>query len=169
MTGQMESLMKYVGSEDPVFTHPFTMMDRKGAVWTIATDKIWFVAVRGEGTAPRFKGDSTGFFALLNILHYDPKVSVPMPSPSKVNGEEHVCSVLGITVVAKRFQDLLTEAPAESKLWVVDELFPKLPGIGISSEGWKAILMGFENVTGEVSVVDLTPEASLFDLAMGMD
>lgn len=169
MVSQMKSLMKYVGSEDPVFTHPFTMVDRKGAIWTIATDKIWFVAVRDNGMAPRFKGDSTGFFALLNILHYEPKTSVPLPSPNKVDGESHVCSILGVTVVAKRLQDLLMEAPADAKLWTVDELFPMLPGIGISSDGWTAIIMGFENVVGDVPIIDLSPAPSLFDLAMGMD
>ena len=150
-----------------MFSQPFTMVDRKGSVWTVATDKIWFVAAQGQGTAPRFKGDSQALFAMLNILHYDPRDGVALPT--KVGVDNHVCSVLGVTVSTKRFEDLLAEAPSDSRLCLSSGIFPGIPGIGIFADGWRALLMGFANVTEEVPVVDLTPPLSLFDLAMGME
>lgn len=164
----MKALMKFTRSSDPVFTHPFTLVDRQGSVWTIATDKIWLVASKGPGTAPRFSGGAESLPCLLNILHYEPKDTVQLPT--KVTVEDNVCSVLGVTVVTKRFQDLLSEAPAESRLWKVEGLFPGLPGIGISTASWRAVLMGFTNVVGEIPVIDIAPDpVDLFDLAMGLD
>lgn len=158
--------MKFSGSEDPMFSQPFTVVDRKGAVWTVATDKVWLVASRGNGTAPRFKGESEALFTVLKVLHYVPTDGVILPTQFP---DSNVCSVLGVTVSTKRLQDLVMEAPAEAKLWSASGLFPTIPGIGISCDGWMAMLMGFTNVIGDVPVVDLSPTPDLFDLAMGLD
>lgn len=149
-----------------MFSQPFTVVDRKGSVWTVATDKVWLVAVRGNGTAPRFRGESEALFTVLKVIHYTPQSVLTLPTQFP---DSNVCNVLGVTVSTKRLQDLVTEAPTEAKIWSASGLFPTIPGIGISCEGWKAMLMGFSNVIGDVPVVDLSASPDLFDLAMGLD
>jgi len=162
--------MNFTGSEDPVLSQPFTVVDPAGSVWTIATDKIWLVAVKGKGSAPRFRGDFSGLNILLKLLRLEPTDGVEFDKAEALKrlDADGIGRVLGIAVSMKRLRDLLIGIPEEKLLaWDASVIGP--PALGLTCDGWRAFLMGFEDA-GEVEEFSLVSTSRhLFDLAMAFD
>lgn len=165
----MKALIKYTGSEDPVLSKPFTLVDPQGVPWALATDRIWLVAVKDKNTAPRFKGASQALFVLLKLIQCEPS------DPTEVNAtetasrltDEGLTSVLGIVVAKKRLRDLLLSCTESTvKIWDATHVLG-LPGLGLTVAGWRAYLMGFDEAEGVPEFELVQP--NLFDLAMGLD
>lgn len=152
-----------------MLSKPFTVVDPQGISWALATDRIWFVAVKGQNTAPRFKGASQALFVLLKLLQCEPSDSTEVNTRETAGRltEEGLTSVLGIVVAKKRLRDLLLACTEGTvKVWDATHVLG-LPGLGLTVAGWRAYLMGFE-AAEDVPEFDLI-EPNLFDLAMGLD
>jgi hypothetical protein len=165
----VKALLKFVGSEDPVLSKPFTVLDPQGVVWAIATDKIWFVAARDKNTCPRFRGESSALTTILSLLRAEPQDAVAFDREELLSrvDPEGLGQVLGITVSLKRLVDLLTFPAKHLRAWNATPIFG-LPSLGFDGDGWRAYLMGFDNVIGEIPAVSLTPQ-SLFDEIMALE
>ncbi len=163
--------MNFTGLEDPVLSQPFTVVDPDGSVWTIATDRVWLIAAKGRGSSPRFRGDIEGLSAILKILRLTPPSNaIEFDKTDVLNRLETdgLGRVLGVVVSRKRLQNILAVIPKDTIVaW--DASFNGLPALGFTCDGWRAILMGFEN-TGEVEDVSLISSGrQLYDLAMSLD
>lgn len=165
----MKSLIGFAGTEDPVLSKPFTVLDPKGTVWTVATDRVWFVAVQGRDSAPRFKGPITSLTTVLNLLRIQPfqPVDIEVEEVLARLQPEGIGQVLDVAVSLHRLYDLLKSCPTKQLLaWNCTDVFNGEPGLGFSSSGWRAYLMGFDDVK-DAPVFDLlSPERSLFEFAM---
>jgi hypothetical protein len=161
--------MRFVGLENPVLKEPFTVVDPAGSVWAVATDRIWFVAARGKNTCPRFKGEATALFTVLKLLGMkasEPQVFNRRLALARIDPEEYIGMVLGVPVSLRRLRDLLESLPAETlEGWnASDDL--GVPGVGVACDGWRAYLIGFDSVVGEVPEFELSSNA--FDRAMSL-
>ncbi len=165
----MKALLKFAGSEDPVLSKPFTVVDPQGATWAIASDKIWFVAARNKNTCPRFRGESSGLSVILALLRAEPVDPVLFDREEVLSriDPDGLGQILGITVSLKRLADLLTFPVKHLKAWNATPILG-LPSLGFDGEGWRAYLMGFDNVVGEIPAFSLTTK-SLFDEIMGLE
>lgn len=157
----MRVLMNYVGSENPVFSQPFTVVDPKGVVWSVSTDRIWFVAAKGKNSAPRFRGDMASLGVILNLLKLEPKDPVVFDREEVLQrlDPEGLGAILGVVVSLKKLHDLLSLPEPKLQAWDATEAVGA-PSVGFSSERWRAYLMGFTEVTAPVPEFSLAP--SLF-------
>lgn len=154
----MKALMNFAGSENPVFSQPFTVVDPKGIVWAVSTDRIWFVAAKEKNTAPRFRGDMGSLGVILSLLKLEPKDPVLFDREEVLQrlDPEGLGSVLGVVVSLKKLYDLLTFPEAKLQAWDATEAVGA-PSIGFASERWRAYLMGFTEVTDPVGEFSLNP------------
>jgi hypothetical protein len=161
--------MKYTGSEDPVLSKPFTLVDPQGNPWVLATDRVWFVAVKNKNTAPRFKGGGQALAVLLKLIQCEPDSPTEV-DPSEVVGrlgDDGLTNILGVVVARKRLRDLFLSCTEKRvQVWDATHVLG-LPGLGITMSDWRAYLMGFDNAEN-VDEFSLVPP-NLFDLAMGLD
>ena len=76
--------------------------------------------------------------------------------------------VLDVAVNLRRLQGVLQNCPASKLLaWNATASLQGNPGLGFSTDGWRAFLMGFENLAEAPATFDLVaPERLLFDLVM---
>ena len=166
----MKSLMKYTGSEDPVLSKPFTLVDPKGSPWALATDRIWFVAVKDRNTAPRFKGSGQSLAVLLKLIQSEPHGPTEVEAEEmarRLGGDSGLVRVLGIVVARHRLRDLMLSCPQPRvKVWDATRVLG-LPGLGVTVDGWRAFLMGFEDAEDVDDFEVVLP--NLFDLAMSLD
>jgi len=148
--------MNFVGSEHPVFNRPFTVVDAKGLVWAVSTDRVWFVAGRNKNTAPRFRGGPGELGVILKMLRLEPKDPVTFDREDVLGrlDSDGLGTVLGVVVSLKRLSDLLSLPDKSFQAWDATEEIG-LPSLGFLSENWRAYLMGFQDVKEEV------PEFSL--------
>lgn len=161
--------MRYTRVEDPVLSKPFTLVDPQGVPWALATDRIWFVAVRNKNTAPRFKGTGQALAILLKLIQCEPDSPTEVTSSEVVGRltEDGLANVLGIVVAKKRLRDLLLACTEPKvKVWDATHVLG-LPGLGITVKDWRAYLMGFDNAEGVAEFSLVLP--NLFELAMGLD
>lgn len=63
-------LEKGKGSE--CYEQPFTLVDNQKAVWNIACDRVWVVAVRGKTCFPRFQGGAGDYNVILSLVQSIP-------------------------------------------------------------------------------------------------
>ena len=167
----MKALMSYAGSENPVYAQPFTVVDPRGFVWTVATNLVWLVAVKDRGAAPRFRGEFNALGTVLKMLRMEPAEAVEFESKDVLKrlDPEGLGRILGVVVSMRRLQDLLAGIPAE-KLTAWNVTGPiGLPALAFASEGWRAFLMGFRDSYDVDDFSLLPPGRELFDLAMGLD
>ncbi len=161
-----DSLVNFVGSKDPVFNQPFTVIDPQGDAWGIASDKIWFIAQKGK-QLPRFKGTFGVVSTVLMLLKARPEVYTEVSSACKVPSAEEapIVSILGVPVSQDRLKTLILAFPCKVRMWDSTELLG-VPSLGFYSAEWRAFLMGYDNVVESVPEIVLEEELSLFDLAM---
>jgi len=164
-----DPLVRFVGLEDRVFSQPFTVIDPQGSAWGIASDKIWFVASRGKHFA-RFKGTMDSLSSVLKLLKAEPSEFIEALSSGKsvVEGSP-IVSILGVPVSQDRLNTLIEAFPCRIQVWN-SSAYLGVPSLGFYSKEWRAFLMGYENVIGEVpeSNIEVQDERSLFRLAMGL-
>jgi len=165
--------MRFTGLEDPVFKDPFTVIDPAGSVWAVATDRVWFVAAKNKNTCPRFKGEAQALFTVLRLLGMKPMEPVTFDRQStleKIDTELSIGTVLGVPVSLRRLHDLLSSLPHEQlESWYASKDLG-VPGVGFHCDGWRAYLIGFEDLIGEVPSIELVSDRlSAFDRAMALD
>lgn len=167
----MKALLNYVSTEVPVLNKPFTVVDSKGSVWTIASDRVWFVAVKGKNHGPRFQGVGSSLGAILHLLRLEPEEPVAIDRDDVLQrlDPDGLGSVLGVVVSRKRLHDLLTFPMRSVRAWDASRALGA-PSLGFVGEGVVAYLMGFGNVVDEVPEFSIVPaERSLFDEIMSLD
>lgn len=165
----MKSLMRFVSSEDPVFSNPFTVVDPSGSVWSLATNKVWLVAARKRSPCPRFKGDTASLTVLLRMLRLEPSNPITVDTAYALDHlEEGMAKVMGVVVSLRLLGDLLREAPVNPvQVWDTTPVLGP-PSLGILCEDWRAYLMGFEDAEAdEVSLVRSGRTA--FEIAMSLE
>lgn len=165
----MKALLKFVESEDPVLSKPFTVMDPQGSVWAIASDRVWFVAAKDKNTCPRYKGGAKSLGTILSLLRAEPTGAVMFDREDVLRriDPEGLGDVLGVIVSLKRLSDLLTFPVQNMRAWNATSVLG-LPALGFDGDGCRAYLMGFDNVVGGIPSFQLVRQ-SLFDEIMGLD
>jgi len=167
-----DNLMKFTGSEYPVFNRPFTVIDPQGQPWGISSDKVWLVAVKGLASFSRFKGsaDSLGVvLKLIRMASHDDVDVLASEIADRIIEDLPLISILGVSVKPLRLKELLLSSPSRVKIWNCSTALG-VPSVAFFSKDWKAFLMGYENVSEEVPSLDLAEDQqSLFDLAMSLD
>lgn len=164
--------MNFTGSEHPVFKNPFTVVDRHGSVWSVATDRIWLVAAKDKNLSPRYKGDTGSLMVILKLLGLTPvnghtvdreRTLAVLPDESSIR------SVLGVPVNVRRLRDLFESLPEPSvTCWNASEALA-VPALGVTCAGWQAILVGFDDVVEVPEVSLVLQEKTAFELAMSLD
>lgn len=151
-----------------MFNQPFTVIDPQGTAWGIASDKIWFVACKGK-QFPRFKGSITALTSVLKLLKAEPAEYVEVTPAGRSERESPIVMILGVPVSQDRINCLVQACPCNVRMWNSTQ-YLGVPSLGFYSKEWRAYLMGYENVIGEVPVSSLRveDERSLFDLAMSL-
>lgn len=152
-----------------MLSKPFTVVDPQGSVWAVASDKIWFVAAKGKNTCPRFKGESSSMMVILSLLQAEPTDAVSFDREDVLRrvDQDGLGQILGVTVSLKRLYDLLTFPAKHLRAWNATSVLG-LSSLGFDGEGWRAYLMGFDNVVGDIPTFSLTTQ-SLFDEIMGLE
>ncbi len=165
----MKALLKFTGLEDPVLSKPFTVVDPQGSVWAIASDLIWFVAAKDKNTCPRYKGEAAALSTILALLRAEPKDAISFDREDVLRriDPDGLGEVLGVTVSLKRLNDLLSFPVKHLKAWNATAVLG-LSSLGFDGEGWRAYLMGFDNVVGTISPFSLAQQ-SLFDEIMSLE
>lgn len=165
----MKALLKFVEAQDPVLSKPFTVVDPQGSVWACASDRVWFVAARNKNTCPRFQGESSALMTILSLLKAEPKDPVPFDREDALRrmDPEGLGQILGVTVSMKRLYDLLSFPTKGLKAWNATGVLG-LSSLGFDGEDWRAYLMGFDNVTGDIPAFTLATQ-SLFDEIMSLE
>ena len=165
----MKALLKFVGLEDPVLSKPFTVVDPQGSVWAIASDRIWFVAAKDKNTCPRYKGEASALSTILALLRAEPLGAIPFNREDALRrlDPEGLGEVLGVTVSLKRLSDLLSFPVKHLKAWNATSVLG-LSSLGFDGDGWRAYLMGFDNMVGVITPFSLDQQ-SFFDEIMSME
>jgi hypothetical protein len=165
----VKALLKFVGLEDPVLSKPFTVLDPQGSVWAIASDRIWFVAAKDKNTCPRYRGGAGSLNTILALLRAEPKEAVAFDREDVLRriDTEGLGQVLGVTVSLKRLSDLLSFPVQHLKAWNATSVLG-ISSLGFDGEGWRAYLMGFDNVVGSIPTFSLVRQ-SLFEEIMRLD
>lgn len=160
------------------FAKPFTVVDLKGEVWNVATDRSHLVAVRGRGRYSRWSGDMGQLNVMLSFIQSTPvEPRIAYTDELLDWASDNDCGkVLGVTLDTKRLKDLLSLVPSsEVEVWDAKSIVRQDPCLGISSGAdFKLFLMGYV-AEGPVSVLDSSllrdpsdEEMSGFDLAMSL-
>lgn len=135
---------------DSWFSSPFSLVDREGETWNSATNRSWWVAVRGKAKFSRWKGEGTELNTMLKFLHTGPE------DPKKVKPAELVAwvdsiapkktgAILGVVVNLTYLKKVVEAAPQESILiWQARKAVGDARCLGFECDGWKALLMGHD-------------------------
>lgn len=169
-------LRDFSGSSDYWAQIPFTVVDKHGSVWNVATDKAWLVGVKTKARFNRCTGPSKAVFRILDILQaptpdaaHEVKVTALLEwvGLNPTYGE-----ILGASLDLTRLRTLLQAIPwKEVRLWNGAHLFSSGdPCLVLEAKGvWRALLMGVSELEGDVPSFDLGGDVDLFDLAEALD
>lgn len=136
--------------QDSWFCEPFTLVDRQGKTWNVASNRVWWIAFRGKAKAPRWKGEGEELTLMLRFLHTPPE------EPEKVKVEtlkEWIDGVapkkkgviLGAVFTLSFVKRVIETAPKETiKIWSAKKAVGDGRSIGMEAPGWKAVVMGLE-------------------------
>jgi len=185
---KIPDLRPYVGTEQ-WFATPFTVVDLKGSVWNMATDRAWIVAVHGKGRYPRWSGSMSQLNIILGLIQSRPVE--PRIAPTKdvlgwaTSAKGELGNILGVTVDTGRLEKLLgVVAGQHIQVWDARSSMRQDPCLGALSMGTRFFLI--DHTTDKVMLptfdVGLTqlPEPNKpekkppeewagFDLAMSLD
>lgn len=184
---KIPDLRSYAGTEEWI-AKPFTVVDLKGSVWNVATDRAWLVAVRGRGHYPRWSGDMAQLNVILGLIQavqVEPRIVGTEVLKSWALGGG-VGKIMGVTVDREKLAKVVSLVPTSFpyiRIWNASSVMRQDPCLAIhTSLGMKMYLMG--RASGEGPVFDVmkltrepqpekpepTPEGwDAFDLAMSLD
>jgi len=173
----MECLTTLVHPDEADFQSPF-ILTLSGAKWSVATDRVWVVGVRGAGPWLPWETSSERMERvqrLLNIVPPSDAVTVPVAEVLAWTGppaddmlEGRFC---GVMVDTKRVASLLTGLPFTKVLvWDASEL-AHMPAVAFSAgDRWRAILAGLaDDCDPQVDPFDPTVSRKLFDAVMSLE
>jgi hypothetical protein len=171
------SLVNYLSQmtdpDDDSFKEPFTIVVGNDK-WTAASDRVWFVAVRGAGSYPLWDTDEDRIRNAKNLLSCTPTDAAISVSTSDLlawakseDDDIHPGMVAGVVVNRVRLVQLLTGLPFSNVLvWDASEVVGK-SCLGLAAgDRWRAFLAG---LIGSVKAeTTFTPNAqrSTFDALM---
>jgi hypothetical protein len=182
---RIPDLQPYTG-QDEWFKAPFTVVDIKGTVWNIATDRAGIVAVKGKGRYPRWSGNMAQLNVMLGLLQslpVEPRV-VGAPTLKQWTSSGEIGKVMGAIIDLRKLGRLLNLFPAEGDLqiWDASSVMREDPCLGMGAQNIRAFLMGQVQITTtnvfdtlkltrtvEEKPVESRPEWAGFDLVMSMD
>lgn len=169
---------------DEWFKNPFTVVDTKGSVWNVATDRIWIVAVRGKGQYPRWPGNMAQLNVILSLIQslpVEPRV-VEASVLKQWASSGNIGKIMGTILDLGKLSKIMNLFPEGSlQIWDANSVMRKDPCLGMGLHDVRAFLMGQIHVsTSNVfDTMKLTrpveeksesrPEWAGFDLVMSLD
>lgn len=129
------------------FAEPFTVVDLKGFVWNVATDRAWIVAVHGKGRYPRWSGNMGQLNVILGLIQSKP-VEPRVADTKDVLGwvtsaKEGLGNILGVTLDIRRLEKLLGVVTTPYvQIWDASSSMRQDPCLGVMSLGTRFFLMG---------------------------
>ena len=183
---QPYTLVKPKEPGDEHFLRPFTIVDSTAAVWNVATNRNWLVAVRGKGNYPRWSGDAESFNMMLSLIQAEPIEPYEVEADKLsawLKDREELGRVLDVVISLSKLRSILNVGVAEKMLlWNVTKVAQNQPCIALAEDRVRLILMGHDEPKIEkgttITLVDpelLTPvtiepsgERAAFDLAMAL-
>ena len=140
------------------FRQPFTLVDIKASVWNVATDRVWFVARRGKGEYPRWKGDAEGFNVMISLIQAVPvdphEVVVEELSEWVAKGD--LGRILDVVVSLDRVKELLKLVRSERVLaWNAAPVLRGLPCLALVLDRLKLFLMGHGEVSSDAKITPI--------------
>lgn len=166
----MRDLSSYASPGHPVYRKPFTVVDPQKAVWSAATDSVWFVAQQIDKPYQRLRASIDTLNTVLRLLKHTPVNPVSFVKAEVLSRfeAEGLARVLGVPVELRRLKKLIASFPAvDGVAWDSTEALGA-PSIGLSCEGFRAYLAGF-NSAGEPAEFSLVnPDELRFEALMAL-
>lgn len=179
---KIPDLQPFSGTET-WFAHPFTVVDLKGAVWNVVTDRAWIFAVKGRGRYPRWSGNMSQLNIMLGLIQsipVDPRV-IDTDTFKAWASSDKLGKVMDIVLDLERLEKLLSLFLTKNlQVWDASSM-TKQPCLGLDQEGMKAFLMGqtldTANVFDTINLSSPVEEAETtspddwfgFDIVMSLD
>jgi hypothetical protein len=177
-------LRPYAG-EVEWFKTPFTVVDIKGTVWNVATDRAWIVAAKGKGHYPRWSGNMAQLNVILGLIQslpVDPRI-VEVSVLKQWASSDHTGKIMGASVDLKRLAKLLDLLRGSLQIWDASSVMRQDPCLGMCQEVLRIFLMGQAQEDTPSHVFDTmkftkplekpikpAPDGwAAFDLAMSLD
>lgn len=131
---------------DEYFSRPFTLVDTRGDVWDAATNRKWFVAIKGKGQYPRWSGDINNLNTMLGLIQAEPITSrwVPVAKLAEWAQGEGLGRILGAVVSLDKVAKLLGLGKGKLQVWDSTTVTQNQPSVGMDRAGLRIILMGHD-------------------------
>jgi hypothetical protein len=168
---QPYTLVKATEPVDKCFLRPFTIVDKTAAVWNVATNRNWLVAVRGKGQYSRWKGNAVSFNTMLGLIQAEPTDPYEVesdPLTQWLKDKEGLARVLGVVVSIDKLRLILNVGITEKMLlWNISKVTENQPCIALAEKGVRLVLMGHDESKIEKGTSIEPIESSLLVKASG--
>lgn len=180
---RIPDLQPYAG-QDEWFKTPFTVVDIKGSVWNVATDRAWIVAAKGKGKYPRWPGNMAQLNVMLGLIQslpVEPRV-VGASVLKQWASSGDIGKVMGATIDLEKLGKLMSLFPEDLQVWDASSVMRKDPCLGMGTQDLRVFLMGQVQVSTtnvfdtlkltrpvEEKPVESRPEWAGFDIVMSLD
>lgn len=156
-------LKQFCGSAHP-WLNPFTVVDKYGSTWNIATDRSWLMAVKARSRYPRCEASSDRLVRLLDLVQIpsNKAYTLSLPDVQSWIGSDPTQdgAILEVPVDLLRLRKLLNALPwKQVKVSNGSNLLGNPGLIFEAKEIWRGVLMGV--------LPTMTP--TVFDLGDQMD
>jgi hypothetical protein len=180
----LTNLERFTRPNEDVWKQPFSLVDPEGCMWAIAIDGVWFIATKTRSFYKCYSGSKKDLKNIAKMIQMEPKnpIQAPLDRLKEWAGKptykfdpdnDRQGTLFKVTVNLCRLARLLGEASTEDvTVWDATKIAPfsGLACIGLEAGGWRAFLMGYEEIEKDAPVFDIkAPEKELFDLAMSFD
>lgn len=139
----MLDLSTYCGA---TYVKPFTVKDTANNTWSIATDRVWFMAIQQEGPFSRLRADISLLNWVMKVLKAPPNKGVSYSKKRSLSlleeSEEHYVKTLGVVLDSDRLHKVMADFGDEGVLWDATELMGGVPTIGLLSMNSRCFLAG---------------------------
>lgn len=157
---KIPDLSPFTHQDEEWFKQPFTVVDVKGSVWNVATDRVWLVAAKGKSKYPRWPGNAAQLNVVLGLIQsvpVEPRVVTTEVLQGWVGSdpENKLGKIMGAVTHLGRLGDLLGLLPAgDVHMWDASSVMRQDPCLGIESKDLRIFLMGYKKDTEPDRVFD---------------